>query len=100
MVLGVVTQVHVVLCHDCVCQILKLHVPVVLFDPGLNGTVGFCNVDLPTFAGDAVYTRCFHAKYSLDALQETSNSGLLLACIGLCPFLNSLSHIYVHFHVQ
>jgi len=37
-------------------------VPVMLLDPGLNGTLGSINVDLTTFAGNAVDTSYFKAK--------------------------------------
>jgi len=48
-------------------------VPVVLLDPGLNGTPDFTNVDLTTYAGNAADTSCFQAKVILDRLKETGN---------------------------
>jgi hypothetical protein len=45
--------------------VVKSDVPVVLFDPALNGTPGMSNVDLAMFIGDAVYTGVFKPRSSL-----------------------------------
>jgi hypothetical protein len=47
-------------------------VQVVLHDPGLNGMSSLSNVDLPTFAGDAVTTSCFQTVI-LNMLKETGD---------------------------
>jgi hypothetical protein len=41
---------------------IKSDMPMVLSDPGLDGTPRLTNVDLPTLSGDAVYAQCFQAK--------------------------------------
>jgi hypothetical protein len=44
--------------------------PVVLLDPGLNGTPSFGNVHLTSFARDATDASYFQAKVILDGLKE------------------------------
>jgi hypothetical protein len=61
------------LSHGWFLQMIKPDVLVVLFDPGLNGMSYLSNVDLPTLAGDAVNTQCFHAKVIIDGLKETGD---------------------------
>jgi hypothetical protein len=48
-------------------------VPVVLLDPGLNGTTSLTNVDLTTFTGDAVDARYFQARVILERPKETGD---------------------------
>jgi hypothetical protein len=36
---------------------MKIDMPVVLFDPDLNGSSGFFKVSCPTFTEDAVYVQ-------------------------------------------
>jgi hypothetical protein len=52
---------------------IQCDVLVVLFDPGLSGTPNLTNIELTTFAVDAVDTSCFQAKVILDGLKETGD---------------------------
>jgi hypothetical protein len=49
-------QAYAVFDHGRFIWMLQTNVPVVLLDPGLNGTASLPNVDLTTFAGYAVHT--------------------------------------------
>lgn len=42
-------------------------------DPTFNGMLGLSNVNLITFAGDAVNTWCFKAEFILGRPKETGN---------------------------
>jgi hypothetical protein len=48
-------------------------VPVVLLDSDLNEMPSLTNLDLATFAGDAIDTSCFHAKVTLGGPKETDD---------------------------
>jgi hypothetical protein len=50
---------------------IKPDVPVMLLDPMLDGMPNLSDVDLTTFTGDSVNTRCFEAEVILDGLKET-----------------------------
>jgi hypothetical protein len=52
---------------------IKLDVPMVLFDLGYSGTPGLSNINLHTLVGDAVYARCFQAKVILDGMKKIGN---------------------------
>jgi hypothetical protein len=56
--LNAMTQVRIVLCPKRFIWVVKFYVPMVLFNHGL-GMPGSSNIDLATFAGDAVHARCF-----------------------------------------
>jgi hypothetical protein len=51
----------------------KADVPVVLFDPDVNGMSSSSNADIPTLAGYVVYARCFQTKVILNRLKETGS---------------------------
>jgi hypothetical protein len=48
-------------------------VPVVLLDPGINGTASLPNVNLTTFAGYAVHAWSFQSQVIFHGPKETSN---------------------------
>jgi hypothetical protein len=63
--------------------------PVVLFDPCLNGMLGLSNADLPTLTGDAVYARCPQAEVILNKSEESVTFlDRRPAVLMLCTMLN------------
>jgi hypothetical protein len=74
MKLDAVTQVYAVLSHSWFLYTLKLDVLMVLFDPGLNGTLSLSNIDPPTLTEKAVYARCFQAKVILGGPKESDEN--------------------------
>jgi hypothetical protein len=51
-----------------------MDVPVVLLDPGLNGTAGLPSVVLIAFTGNAVNARCLVSQAVLQRPEETDSS--------------------------
>jgi hypothetical protein len=51
----------------------ETNVPVVLLDPGINGTASLLNVNLTTFAGYALHAWCFQSIVVFHGPKETSN---------------------------
>jgi hypothetical protein len=55
---------------------IQLDVPMVLLDPGLNETPGLSDIDLPTLAGDTVYTPdVFKPRLSFTGRRKLATSG-------------------------
>jgi hypothetical protein len=51
----------------------QMNFPVVLLDPGINGTASLPNVNLTIFAGYGVHAWSFHSKVVFHGLKEASN---------------------------
>jgi hypothetical protein len=67
---------------------IKLDVPVVLIDPGLNGMFSLSNAYLATLTGDTVYIWCSQHKVILDRVKDTGKlprwerPPVLILCLG------------------
>jgi hypothetical protein len=64
-------KVDAVFSHGQFIWMLQTDVPVVLLDPGFNGTADLPNVDLTTFAGYAVHAWSLESQVILHSLKES-----------------------------
>jgi hypothetical protein len=59
----------------------QTNVPVVLLDPGINGTASLPNVNLTTFAWYAVHTWSFQSQVKSHVVKHNSKVLMKIYCI-------------------
>jgi hypothetical protein len=68
-----VVAVDAVFGHSEFVWMLETDVALVCLDPGLEGTAGLPDVDLPTLTGYTVHTRSLESQVILHRLKETGH---------------------------